>query len=132
MVVELAFPQAPKIYDAVVLQNKNSAGESVVIEVLQQLEDGVVRGISMASTDGIKRGDVAEDTGAPISVPVGPEVLGRVFNVLGEPIDDLPAPKAKTKRSIHRPAPDFLELSNKAEIFETGIKVIDLIAPMLK
>lgn len=65
-------------------------------------------------------------------MPVGPEVLGRVFNVLGEPIDNLPAPKTKQRRSIHRPSPDFLELSNKAEIFETGIKVIDLIAPMLK
>lgn len=130
--VELSFPQAPRIYDAVVLTNKNSAGEEVTVEVLQQLEDGVVRGIAMASTDGIRRGDEATDTGAPISVPVGPEVLGRVFNVLGNPIDNLPAPKTKEKRGIHRPAPDFLDLTNKAEVFETGIKVIDLIAPMLK
>jgi F-type H+/Na+-transporting ATPase subunit beta len=132
VVVELAFDVAPKIYDAVKLASKNSAGEEVYVEVLQQLEDGVVRGIAMASTDGIKRGDVAENTQAPISVPVGPEVLGRVFNVLGDPIDNLPAPKTKEKRGIHRPAPDFLTLSNKAEVFETGIKVIDLIAPMLK
>jgi len=132
VVVELAFDVAPKIYDAVKLASKNSAGEEVYVEVLQQLEDGVVRGIAMASTDGIKRGDTAENTQAPISVPVGPEVLGRVFNVLGDPIDNLPAPKTKEKRGIHRPAPDFLTLSNKAEVFETGIKVIDLIAPMLK
>lgn len=132
VVVELSFPQAPRIYDAVVLANKNSAGEEVIVEVLQQLEDGVVRGIAMASTDGIRRWDEATDTQAPISVPVGPEVLGRVFNVLGNPIDNLPAPKTKEKRGIHRPAPDFLDLTNKAEVFETGIKVIDLIAPMLK
>jgi F-type H+-transporting ATPase subunit beta len=132
VVVELAFAVAPKIYDAVKLASKNSAGEDVYVEVLQQLEDGVVRGIAMASTDGIKRGDAAESTGAPISVPVGPEVLGRVFNVLGDPIDNLPAPKAKEKWAIHRAAPGFLDLSNKAEVFETGIKVIDLIAPMLK
>ena len=130
--VELSFPQAPRIYDAVVLTNKNAAGEEVVVEVLQQLEDGVVRGIAMASTDGIRRGDEGTDTGAPISVPVGPEVLGRVFNVLGNPIDNLPAPKTKEKRGIHRPSPDFMDLTNKAEVFETGIKVIDLIAPMLK
>lgn len=132
VVVELVFDVAPRIYDAVKLASKNSAGEDVYVEVLQQLEDGVVRGIAMASTDGIKRGEQAENTGAPISVPVGPEVLGRVFNVLGEPIDNIAAPKTKEKWAIHRSAPDFLDLSNKAEVFETGIKVIDLIAPMLK
>lgn len=132
VVVEMSFPQAPKIYDAVKLHSKNAAGEEVFLEVLQQLEDGVVRAIAMASTDGIKRWDVAEDTHAPISVPVWPTVLGRLFNVMGKAIDGGPEPEAKEYRPIHRPAPDFLDLSNKAEIFETGIKVIDLIAPMLK
>ncbi len=123
----------PKIYDAVEVEGKNAAGKKVIIEVLQQLEDGVVRGIAMESTDGLKRGDAVRNTGDPIKVPVGPGVLGHMFNVLGELIDESDAViKAEDHWPIHRPAPDFTDLTNKAEIFETGIKVIDLIAPMLK
>jgi len=103
-----------------------------VIEVLQQLDGNIVRGIAMDSTDGLSRGDEVISTGAPITVPVGPEVLGRMFNVLGEPIDGLPKPETKLSYPIHRPSPSFEQLTNQAEVFETGIKVVDLLAPMLK
>jgi F-type H+-transporting ATPase subunit beta len=86
----------------------------------------------MDSTDGLKRGMDVEATGSPITVPVGPDVLGRMFNVVGDPIDEAEAPKAKTRLPIHRQSPEFTEQTTKAEIFETGIKVIDLIAPFLK
>lgn len=134
VVVDIIFEKnPPKIYDAVEIEGKNAAGKKVIVEVLQQLEDGVVRGIAMESTDGLKRGDAAKNTGDPIKVPVGPGVLGHMFNVLGELIDESDAViKAEDHWPIHRPAPDFVDLTNKAEIFETGIKVIDLIAPMLK
>jgi F-type H+-transporting ATPase subunit beta len=111
----------------------------VVIEVLQILEDNVVRGIAMDSTDGLRRGDEVTNTQSPISVPVGKEVLGHVFNALGQPLD-IPLQKGKTKstptfkkrEAIHRPAPHFTKLSTKQDILETGIKVIDLLAPILK
>lgn len=86
----------------------------------------------MNPVDGVKRGLSVVSTGAPISVPVGPSVLGRMFNVLGDPIDDMDAPKVEQKDPIHRPSPSFEQLSTKAEVFETGIKVVDLICPMLK
>jgi F-type H+-transporting ATPase subunit beta len=86
----------------------------------------------MNPVDGLRRGMEVEATEAPIRVPVGPAVLGRMFNVLGDPIDDLEAPKVERKDPIHRKAPEFKDLSTKAEIFETGIKVVDLIAPMVK
>lgn len=124
--------KSPQIYDAVSVSAKNSAGQDVVIEVIQQLEDGYVRGIAMNSTDGLKRGDEVMDTGAPIEVPVGPEVLGRVFNVLGDPIDGMEPVKTTEKRPIHRKAPEFTSLATKAETLATGIKVIDLLAPVLK
>jgi len=104
----------------------------VIVEVLQQLEDGYVRGIAMAATDGLQRGDTVTGTGSPIKVPVGPEVLGHIFNVLGETIDGTPQIKTEEKRPIHRPAPEFTKLSTTADTLETGIKVIDLLAPMLK
>ena len=103
-----------------------------MIEVLQQLEDGYVRGIAMDSTDGLKRGDTVINTGAPISVPVGPQVLGHIFNVLGETIDGTPQIVGEDTRPIHRKPPSFTELSTKAETLETGIKVVDLLAPVLK
>lgn len=103
-----------------------------MIEVLQQLEDGYVRGIAMTATDGLKRGDTVTATGAPISVPVGPQVLGHIFNVLGETIDGTPAIQGEEKWPIHRDAPEFTELATKATTLETGIKVVDLLAPMLK
>ena len=91
-----------------------------------------VRAVAMGSTDGLKRGMKVQDTGAPISVPVGKESLGRMFNVVGDAIDGLPAPKGTQRSPIHRKAPLFTEQSTKTEVFETGIKVIDLICPFIK
>lgn len=119
----------PSIYDAVEVQGHSSR---LVLEVQQQLGDGAVRTIAMGAVDGLRRGMEVIATSAPISVPVGEEVLGRMFNVLGEPIDNQKAPKTKFMDPIHRESPKFADLSNKAELFETGVKVIDLIAPMLK
>ncbi len=134
VVVDVKFPEdsVPKIYDALKIVKKNAAGKEVVLETMQQLEGGVVRALAMDSTDGFTRGDEVENSGAPISVPVGPQVLGRVFDVLGRPIDEGEPVVGEENREIHRKAPEFLHLKNKAEVFETGIKVIDLIAPMLK
>lgn len=133
IVVDMHFDSnIPHIYDAVETIGNNANDQKVVIEVLQQLEDGYVRWIAMTSTDGLKRGDAVTATWAPISVPVGPEVLGHIFNVLGETIDGTEQVKGTARRPIHREAPAFTSLSTKAETFETGIKVIDLLAPMLK
>ncbi len=131
VVVDVQFEggYVPNIYDALEVKNGD---KSVVLEVQQQLGDGAVRTIAMNPVDGLKRGLEAVATDAPISVPVGPEVLGRMFNVLGQPIDEMKAPVTKERHPIHRKAPEFTELSTKTEIFETGIKVVDLIAPMLK
>jgi len=104
----------------------------VVLEVQQQLGDNIVRTIAMNPVDGLKRGLEVEALGSPIKVPVGEKVLGRMFNVLGHPIDEMEAPKTEYMDPIHKQAPEFKTLSTKAEVFETGIKVIDLIAPMLK
>ena len=119
----------PSIYDA--LEIKGSE-QKVVLEVQQQLGDGTVRTIAMNNVDGLRRGMEVEATDSPIRVPVGHEVLGRMFNVNGDPIDGKPAPKTEFMDPIHREAPDFAELTTTAEVFETGIKVVDLIAPMLK
>ena len=109
------------------------AGErTVVAEVAQHIGDDVAKCVALASTDGLYRGMEAEDTGAPISVPVGREVLGRLFNVIGEPIDEKGPVDAQRYAPIHRPAPPFAEQNTESEIFETGIKVIDLIAPYTK
>jgi len=133
IVVDIAFDKnPPSILDAVKTESKNNEGKNVVIEILQQLEDGIVRGIAMTTTDGLKRWDTVLDTESPIKVPVGPEILWRMFNVLGEPIDEKDPVKCEKQRSIHRSAPKFEDLVNKAETLETGIKVVDLIAPMLK
>ncbi len=107
-------------------------GKKMVAEVAQQIGDDVVRCIAMSSTDGLQRGADAVDTGKPISVPVGEECLGRVFNLLGEPVDNKPAPVTKEKWSIHRPAPSYEEQTPATEILETGIKVVDLICPYAK
>jgi len=107
-------------------------GRKVVAEVAQQVGDDVVRCIAISSTDGLVRGTDAVDTGGPITVPVGEECLGRVFNLLGEPVDNKPAPEAKERWAIHRPAPSFEEQVPATEIFETGIKVVDLICPYAK
>ena len=130
-VVDVQFDQksVPGIYNAL----ETSIGkEKLILEVQQQLGEGAVRTVSMGSTDGLKRGTEVTDTGAPISVPVGEEVLGRLFNVLGETIDLKGEVKAKKRLPIHRSAPSFEEQSTESEVFETGIKVIDLLAPFVK
>lgn len=127
--------ELPKINNALVLDvpKKDGTTESLTLEVALELGDDVVRTIAMDSTDGIKRGDDVKDTGRPISVPVGEDTLGRVFNVLGDPIDNAgPVPESVPREPIHRQPPPFDELSTKVEILETGIKVVDLLAPYIK
>ncbi len=130
-VVDVEFPpQAlPEIYDAVEIQRD---GGKLVLEVQQHLGDNWVRCVAMDVTDGLARGTEALATGAPITVPVGPGTLGRVFNVLGKPVDGKGAVEAEAYYPIHRPAPPFEEQSTRAEILETGVKVIDLVAPFTK
>jgi F-type H+-transporting ATPase subunit beta len=128
-VVDVEFPRnsVPKVYDAL---NVNDAG--LTLEVQQQLGDGIVRTIAMGSTDGLRRGLTASNTGAPISVPVGAKTLGRIMNVLGDPVDEQGPVGADTSWPIHRRAPTFAEQAAGIEILETGIKVIDLICPFNK
>nr|WP_267886722.1 F0F1 ATP synthase subunit beta [Massilibacillus massiliensis] len=132
-VVDIEFPvdQLPAILNAVKIEGKAGDIEiKLTVEVMQHIGDSVTRCIAMSSTDGLTRGMEAEDTGAPISVPVGPETLGRVFNVLGETVDHNPEPVGnKEFWPIHRPAPKFDDQETATEILETGIKVVDLIAP---
>ncbi len=129
-VVDVHFPDtAPPIPNALHVEHGK---ETVTLEVVQHLGGGDVRAIAMQSTDGLKRGMEVEDTGKAISVPVGRETLGRMFNVVGDPIDTKPAPKGTTSLPIHREAPDFVDQSTHAEVLETGIKVVDLICPFLK
>lgn len=131
VVVDVHFPEnLPEIYHA--LETKLPDGTAVVLEVQQHVGSDTVRTVAMGSTDGLSRGTEVIDTGAPISVPVGPETLGRMFDVVGEPIDGQPQVKTKKKYPIHRAAPDFKSQSQKTEVFETGIKVIDLLCPFLK
>lgn len=129
-VVDVEFPEGnlPAIYNAVKL-TKEKTGEVVIGEVQYLIGENKVRAICMTSTDGLKRGDTAVDTGAPISVPVGKGTLGRIFNVLGEPVDECGPVKYTETLSIHRPAPSFVDLETAPQIFETGIKVVDLLAP---
>lgn len=127
--VEFGNGYVPSIYDAVEVKSGNDV---IVLEVQQQLWDGVVRTIAMNPVDGLKRGMEVTATEYPIRVPVWEKVLGRMFNVLGNPIDGGEKPKTEFNDPIHRSAPKFSELTTKAEVFETGIKVVDLIAPMLK
>jgi F-type H+-transporting ATPase subunit beta len=110
----------------------NGKTQDLVVEVQQHLGDNIVRTVAMDSTDGLARGEKAVDTGAPITIPVGPSTLGRLINVTGEGIDDLPAITSDVHYPIHRPAPKFSDLSTKKEMFETGIKVIDLLEPYTK
>jgi F-type H+/Na+-transporting ATPase subunit beta len=134
IVVDIQFDaqNMPALSNAVTTADKNGAGEVVTIEILQHLDGGIVRGIAMHTTDGLKRGGEVTDTGGPISVPVGPAVLGRIMNVLGEPIDNAGEVKSQEKRSIYRKPPAFHELATGIERLETGIKVVDLMAPILK
>ena len=128
-VIDVEFPRdaVPKVYDALKVE-----GDLITLEVQQQLGDGVVRTIAMGSTEGLKRGLVAENTNSPIKVPVGDETLGRIMDVLGRPIDECGDIGAKEVASIHRKAPAFEELANSEDLLETGIKVIDLICPFAK
>ena len=130
-VVDVRFPEGhlPELLNALHIQNGE---ETLTVEVAQHIGDNVVRCIAMSSTDGLTRGTEAIDTGAGIKVPVGKETLGRIFNVLGEPVDEKPAPKAEDYWPIHRPAPTFEEQESSTEILETGIKVVDLICPYAK
>ena len=135
-VIDIQFSREsiPNIYDALTLvEEANSFAEKdLTFEVEQQLGDGVVRTIAMGSSDGLRRGMKVKNTGAPISVPVGPATLGRVMDVLGRPIDERGPVKADEYRSIHASAPKFDELSPSVELLETGIKVIDLVCPFAK
>ena len=132
VVVDAVFPgKLPEIYHA--LRIPRPDGTDLIAEVQQHLGDDRVRAVAMDATDGIARGTDVFDTGGPISVPVGDVTLGRVWNVLGDPVDEKPAPPADAERwSIHRDPPAFADLTPKVEIFETGIKVIDLIAPYVR
>ncbi|HEY9852795.1 MAG TPA: F0F1 ATP synthase subunit beta [Leptolyngbyaceae cyanobacterium] len=129
--VEFTSGKMPQIYNALKIQGKNEAGQdvSVTCEVQQLLGDNQVRAVAMSTTDGLVRGMEAVDTGAPISVPVGAATLGRIFNVLGEPIDNLGPVDSQETFPIHRPSPKLTELETKPSVFETGIKVVDLLAP---
>ena len=131
-VLDIKFPEGklPEINDAINVPLKN--GKKLVVEVSQHLGDDTVRCIAMGPTDGLVRGMEAQATGGPISVPVGEATLGRMFNVLGEPIDEKPAPKGVQYDPIHRQAPAFEEQSTETEILETGIKVVDLLCPYQK
>ena len=127
-VVDIEFPsgELPNIYNALVITSGDSA---VTCEVQQLLGNNKVRAVSMTSTDGLKRGATVTDTGAAITVPVGTKTLGRIFNVLGEPVDELGPCDAPSGLPIHRPSPAFADLDTKPSIFETGIKVVDILAP---
>ena len=132
-VIDASFPpgQMPNIYNALRIQGTNEAGQTIAVtcEVQQLLGDHCVRAVAMNATDGLMRGMDIIDTGNPLSVPVGKTTLGRIFNVLGEPVDGLEAVTSKESLPIHRKAPAFVDLDTKLAIFETGIKVVDLLAP---
>lgn len=132
VVVDIEFPpdQLPEIYNAIEVTYED--GQRLILEVQQHLGNNVVRSVAMSTTDGLRRGMAARDLGGPITVPVGPETLGRILNVTGDAIDQQGPVEVKTAYPIHRPAPSFEEQSTKVEVFETGIKVIDLIAPFTK
>ena len=131
-VLDVKFEQdcLPDINEALKIPTRS--GGTLVVEVAQHLGDDIVRCVAMGSTDGLVRGMDVIATGAPISVPVGEKTLGRMFNVLGEPIDNLPAPAGVSYEPIHRPAPEFEEQSTETELLETGIKVVDLLCPYQK
>src|SRR5688572_28894883 len=133
--VEFESEHLPELYNALEINTKSEAGDQirVVVEVQQHIGRNQARAVAMSSTDGVIRGMDVTDTGGPIKVPVGAPALGRILNVLGEPVDNGPAiPKNVTRWPIHRKRPDFTELEPKTEVFETGIKVVDLLAPFVK
>ena len=127
--IRFADGELPELMNAVTLE---LGGKTLTAEVEQHIGDNVVRCIAMSSTDGLERGTQAVDTGSPITVPVGEVCLGRIFNLLGEPVDNQPAPEKAERWAIHRPAPSYEEQQSTTEILETGIKVVDLICPYAK
>ena len=131
-VVDVEFPEGdmPRLFEAIRVERPNAA--PLVLEVEKDLGNNWVRTVAMDATDGLQRGVPAEATGSPIMVPVGPGTLGRIFNVLGRPVDGKGEVQATDYYPIHRPAPPFAEQSTRVEVFETGIKVIDLVAPFTK
>ena len=130
-VLDIRFPdgELPELLNAIHVDN---GGKPLTVEVAQLIGDNVARCIAMSSTDGLVRGAKAVDTGGPITVPVGKECLGRIFNLLGEPVDDMPAPPIEERWPIHRDPPSYEDQQNSTEILETGIKVVDLICPYAK
>nr|WVH38985.1 ATP synthase subunit beta [Ulva taeniata] len=132
-VVDIAFSsnKMPNIYNAILIQGTNQAGQdiSITCEVQQLLGDHCIRAVAMNATDGLMRGMEALDTGNPLTVPVGPTTLGRIFNVVGDPVDGLEDASHENSLPIHRSAPAFVDLDTQLSIFETGIKVVDLLAP---
>ncbi|MEZ5436311.1 MAG: hypothetical protein R3E67_07260 [Pseudomonadales bacterium] len=128
-VIDVEFPRdaVPRVYDALKVD-----GKGLTLEVQQQLGDGVVRAIAMGSSEGISRGLAVSNTGAAVSVPVGKETLGRIMDVLGEPIDEKGPIGEQERWAIHRKAPSYDEQAASNELLETGIKVIDLVAPFAK
>src|SRR5450759_2098419 len=128
--VEFQPGHLPQIYDALEIERPNQS--RLVLEVQQHLGNERVRTIAMDTTDGLRRGVAVRNMGQPITVPVGPSTLGRIFNVLGDAIDGLPQPESNIRYQIHRPAPTFEDQKASVEILETGMKVIDLIAPLTK
>ena len=140
-VVDIAFPagQLPEIYNALKIKSEDQDNEeskklglNITLETMQHLGNDTVRAVALSSTDGLQRGVKVEDTGAPITINVGEKTLGRMFNVVGEPIDGLPPVDSEDKLPIHRAAPPFEELEPSTEMLETGIKVVDLLAPYSK
>jgi F-type H+-transporting ATPase subunit beta len=127
-VLDIEFPNGdiPQIYNALIISSKEG---SITCEVQQLLGNNKVRAVSMTSTDGLKRGTAVSDTGAPIMVPVGVKTLGRIFNVLGEPVDEMGPCDAPSRLPIHRSSPAFTDLETKPAIFETGIKDVDIVSP---
>lgn len=132
-VMDISFPpnNMPGIYNCLIIDTTNELGEKVkvVCEVQQLLGDNIVRAISMNATDGLQRGIKVFDTGSALNVPVGSNTLGRIFNVLGEPVDQMGDVDYTKTLPIHRQAPSFINLDTQLSIFETGIKVVDLLAP---
>jgi F-type H+-transporting ATPase subunit beta len=128
--VEYAAGELPGIYEALTVNHPD--GRSIVLEVQQHLGGGMVRSVAMDATTGMPRGLTVTSTGSPIMVPVGPSTLGRVFNIVGEAIDGRPTPPSETYYPIHRPSPNFQAQSTKTEVFETGMKVVDLISPFIR
>ena len=129
-VVDVSFSdKLPQILDALIVKHEN---KDLILEVAQHLGENTVRTIAMDSTDGLVRGQSVLDTGQPISVPVGPETLGRILNVVGEPVDERGPLKTKLRSPIHKNAPEFVDQSTDTEVLVTGIKVVDLLAPYAK